>query len=146
MSAGFYKVVGGAINHAPKRIITGEGTFKVSEHESYQYPLAGGWYYFDSAEDAESYFNATVSDDVPRVNGVPVEVTPAQCDLALNKIGKLDILNSIIDSDQTPSEVRIRYRKATAIRRDSPDVALLGAALGLSNADIDNLFIEAAKL
>lgn len=145
MSAGFYKIIGDAISYASSKIITTQGTYLVSEHDQYDYPVSG-WHYFESVEDAEVYFNATVSEGVPTVNGVPVQVTPAQCDLALNAIGKLDQLNAIIDSDQTPSEVRIRYRKATVIRRDSEEVALLGNALGLSDSDIDDLFIQAAKL
>ena len=146
MGKGFYKLIGGAISHASRRVITADGTFNVSEHLDYEYPIAGGWYYFETYEDAEVFFNVKDSEAVPMINGVPVQVTPAQCDLALDGIGKLDALNAMIDNSATPNEVRIRYRRATAIRRDSPFVVQLGHALGLSDKQIDDLFVAAAKL
>lgn len=84
----------------------------------------------------------------PAASYAPVSVSPAQARLALLGAGKLAAVDSAIDAMSEPGKTvaRIRWECSTEIRRDDPLVALLAQALQLSDADLDQLFIEAAEL
>jgi HD-GYP domain-containing protein (c-di-GMP phosphodiesterase class II) len=79
-----------------------------------------------------------------------VSITIEQGELALLASGKLDAVQRALDS--LPGEqgiaVRIKWsNKARAIRRDSATVAaVLGKMLGMTDAEIDALFISAVGL
>jgi hypothetical protein len=68
--------------------------------------------------------------------------------LALLAIGKLDDVDAAINAMPEPqqSQSRIEWEYASTLDRTNPLVLSLGPALGLTETDIDNLFIEAAKL
>lgn len=75
---------------------------------------------------------------------VPVSVTRRQAMLALLAAGKLGAANLAIQN--APRAVQIAWEAAGTFERTNPLVEALAPALGLSSTDIDNLFIEAAKL
>lgn len=79
---------------------------------------------------------------------VPQSVTMRQGRLALLNIGKLADVDAAINAMPEPqkSQSRIEWEYSNTLDRDNPLVISLGPALGLSPQDIDNLFIEAAKL
>jgi hypothetical protein len=79
---------------------------------------------------------------------VPQSVTMRQGRLALLAIGKLDDVDAAINAMPEPqqSQSRIEWEYASTLDRNNPLVLSLGPALGLTESDIDNLFIEAAKL
>lgn len=79
---------------------------------------------------------------------VPSEVSMMQARLALLQTGLLDQVDAQIAAMTDPPRIasKIRWEFATAVRRDDPLVAELGAALGLSQAQLDALFIQAATL
>lgn len=70
----------------------------------------------------------------------PLQCTPAQMRLTLHRAGLLATVQAIADSDP---EASIVWEYATMIVRDSPFIAALSAASGLTDAQIDALFIEA---
>ena len=78
----------------------------------------------------------------------PQEITMRQARLALLDIGLLSnvttAINSLPEPDKTKAQIEWEY--SNALQRDNPFVAVLGAALGLSSQDIDNLFITAKGL
>lgn len=76
---------------------------------------------------------------------VPVSVTRAQALMALYNAGKLEALEAIIAAHPY-RPVRIWFENANEWLRTNPYVNLLGPELGLTDEDIDTLFIEAAKL
>ena len=78
------------------------------------------------------------------LNIVPQVVTRRQALLALLAAGKLDQIELLIQS--APRAVRIAWEAAGTFERDNPLIATLAPQLGLTDQDVDNLFIEAAKL
>ena len=80
---------------------------------------------------------------------VPAEITRRQARLALLFAGKLDAVDAAIASIADPmarAVAQIEWNEALTIDRASPLITELAPALGLSEADIDNLFIQGAGL
>ena len=79
---------------------------------------------------------------------IPTEVTMRQARLALLAAGKLAGVEAAIASMPEPQRTAasIEWEYSNALQRSNPFVAQLGAALGLDDAEIDALFVEAAKL
>ena len=79
---------------------------------------------------------------------VPQEVAMRQARLALLNdgiLGDVDIaLASLPEPDK--SEATIEWEYSQTVERNRPFVALLGAALGLNDTQLDDLFILAATL
>lgn len=75
-------------------------------------------------------------------------VDMAQARLALLGAGLLDDVEAAITAMAEPARTaaRIAWEYRSTVRRDSALVAQLGAALGLSGAEIDDLFAAAAAL
>lgn len=79
---------------------------------------------------------------------VPQEVTMRQARLALLSAGKLDVVSAAIDALPEPqrSAARITWDYSSAVQRTQPLVLQLAPALGLDDAQLDALFIQAAVL
>lgn len=79
---------------------------------------------------------------------VPPEVTMRQARLALLAIGKLDQVVPAIEALEGADRdvARIEWEFSSAVVRTRPLVCMLGQALGLDDAALDQLFITAAGL
>lgn len=79
---------------------------------------------------------------------VPDEVTMRQARLALLGAGLLDDVEAAIDamSDPAKAAARIEWDYSNTLRRDHPLVTALGAGLGLTGGQLDDLFIAASVL
>ena len=79
---------------------------------------------------------------------VPASVTMRQGRLALLAAGKLAQVDAAIASLPEPqkSAALIEWNFSNELQRGNAFVATLGAALGLSDAQVDQLFIQAAQL
>ena len=79
---------------------------------------------------------------------VPDSVTMRQARLALLGAGKLAMVDTAIDSMPEPqkSAARIEWEYCNEVQRHNGFVAALGPALGMTSAQIDALFVAAAKL
>lgn len=79
---------------------------------------------------------------------VPSEVTMRQARLALHQAGFLSTVESAINAMPEPprTAARIEWDYSNAIQRDNQFVSQLGAILGLSSSQLDELFIQAAGL
>lgn len=79
---------------------------------------------------------------------VPAEVTMRQARLALLGIGKLDVVAPAIESLEGAERdaARIEWEFSSTVVRSRPLVVMLGQALGLDEAALDQLFITAAGL
>ena len=79
---------------------------------------------------------------------IPQEVTMRQARLALLENGLLvnvqPAINSLPEPDKTKAQIEWEY--SNALQRGNPFVDVLGAALGLSSQDLDDLFIQASAL
>lgn len=73
---------------------------------------------------------------------VPASVSPSQMRIALADAALLDAVEAFVAvADQA---TRIRWEYATEIRRDNTTIAAGAAALGMDEAQIDDLFRAAA--
>lgn len=84
----------------------------------------------------------------PVISDVPASVTPRQARLALLLAGHLQAVEDAINAlpaDQSQA-ARIGWDYASSVERASPLVATLGAALSLSGAQLDALFVTAGGL
>lgn len=77
-------------------------------------------------------------------NAVPKIITMRQARLALLKAGLLETITASIWS--MPQDVVIEWEYASDVMRDSPTITALATALSLSKDQVDQLFIEGAKL
>ncbi|MEN9384613.1 MAG: hypothetical protein RL323_1756 [Pseudomonadota bacterium] len=79
---------------------------------------------------------------------VPQSVTMRQARLALLGAGMLDDVNAAIAALPEPdkSAALIEWEYASEVQRSTGLVANLGAALGLTEPQLDDLFIQAAQL
>lgn len=85
---------------------------------------------------------------VPEVVAVPEVVTMRQARLALLGTGLLAQVNTAV-ANMVGTEgdaARIEWGYAQEVRRDSPLVVALSAAFGWTDAQLDDLFTEGAKL
>jgi hypothetical protein len=98
----------------------------------------------DDYEDMIADIESKIVPYVPQPPVVPTVVSMRQARLALYGAGLLDQVNALVASS-TP-DVRIEFEYATELRRDWPTLVALAAGLGLTDAQIDNLFIQASQL
>jgi hypothetical protein len=77
---------------------------------------------------------------------VPSPVSRFQARAALHIAGRLAEVEALMQSPSTPMLARLAWQDAIEFRRESPTVAAMGAALGMSDADIDALFVSASEI
>jgi hypothetical protein len=79
---------------------------------------------------------------------VPHEVSMRQARLALLARGVLDLVGAAIDLLPSPERAAalIEWNHSSVVARDSPLVEMMGAALGLDDDALDELFFTAARL
>jgi len=77
---------------------------------------------------------------------VPAGVTPRQLRLALYYAGKLEQIEAFIASGDAPAPAKISWEYATEFLRSDPMLAQFGAMLHMTDADIDAVFVAAAKI
>ena len=84
----------------------------------------------------------------PPAPAVPQVVTMRQARLALLGVGKLTAVEAAINSLPEPSKsaARIEWDYSNEVQRHNGLVPMLGPALGLTTAQIDQLFIAAGGL
>ena len=103
---------------------------------------------------APENFDTLLLDEYRVVDGalsipVPSAVTPRQARLALLGAGLLAQVEAGLAAIPDPAQrqaAQIEWEYATTVVRDSQWVRTLGASLNLTSAQIDALFIAAAKL
>ena len=87
----------------------------------------------------------TMRDDEMRArNPVPQQVTMRQARLELLKRSLLDDVEAVITA--AGREAQIQWEYASVVERGSPVIALVQQQQGMTDADIDDLFRDAAKL
>lgn len=79
---------------------------------------------------------------------VPAEITMRQARLALLSVGKLTAVEAAIEAMQEPqkSAAKIEWEYSNTVQRHNGFVSALGPALGLTEAEVDALFIAGAAL
>lgn len=80
----------------------------------------------------------------PRPPSKPKAVTPLQARKALRAAGMLDAVNSWMA--QQPEEVQEVWEYALTIERDNPTLADAATAMGLTEDQMDALFVAASQM
>lgn len=77
-----------------------------------------------------------------------MKVTMRQARLALHQEGKLDLVADAINLIPEPDKslISIEWEYASTVERTSPWMSTMGSALGLSEEELDDLFVLAATL
>lgn len=75
---------------------------------------------------------------------VPKQVTMRQARVALSRAGLLASVNAAVAA--ADDETKITWEFAQEVKRHSPYIAAIGGLLGLTDQEIDELFITAAGL
>lgn len=108
-------------------------------------------YHFDLLSGQSSGKNIASNDegypflvDPDPVAFVPSVVTRFQALAALHLAGVFDSVESSIESADFMT--KLAWKEAQSFERDSAMIASIGAAVGLTDEDIDNLFISASKI
>lgn len=86
---------------------------------------------------------------LPADSTVPQEVTRRQARQALRLAGKLDMVQPAIDAIADPLQrglMQDEWDESVMFQRRRPSLMQMGAAIGLTEADMDQLFILAATL
>lgn len=87
----------------------------------------------------------TMRDDEMRArNPVPQQVTMRQARLELLKRALLDDVEAVITA--AGREAQIQWEYASVVERSNPVIAIVQQQHGMTDAEIDDLFREAAKL
>jgi hypothetical protein len=76
---------------------------------------------------------------------IPSVVTIRQARLALNQVNLLDSINAVI-AGSNDKALQIEWEFCTEVKRSWPALVALQPALGLTDQEIDDLFILAATL
>lgn len=84
----------------------------------------------------------------PQATPVPGAVSMRQARTALLSAGLLSTVSAAVEAlDGIEGDVaRIEWEYAQEVRRDSPLVASMASALGMTDAQLDGLFVRAAAL
>lgn len=85
-----------------------------------------------------------VADIPPPAPVVPAVISKRQASRALLDAGLLEAVEAAIA--QSPPAVQIDWRQATMIERSWPALAALAPAMGLTDAQLDALFIAGSQL
>lgn len=92
--------------------------------------------------------DGVISEPPPKPVPVPQSVTMRQARLALHAAGLLSGVDAAIASLSEPAKTaaQIEWEYASAVERNAGLVPAMAAALGMTDAQIDDLFITAATL
>ncbi len=88
----------------------------------------------------------TVVDSTEQPTPVPQSVSRFQARAALHLAGLLDQVEGLMVDPSAPTLARLAWADAQEFKRSSPTIASMAQALGLSDADVDALFISAATI
>ena len=98
----------------------------------------------DDYEDMIADIESKIVPYVPPPPVVPQVISMRQARLALYGAGLLDDVEAAVA--QSTKDVQIEYEYATELNRQWPTLVFLAGALGLTDEQLDNLFIQASQL
>lgn len=85
---------------------------------------------------------------IPSAPNIPREVTMRQARLALHAAGKLSLVESAIEALPEPPKTaaRIEWEYSNTVQRHNGFVSQIAPLIGMTESEIDSLFIQAATL
>lgn len=102
----------------------------------------GTWQKYEASDELPSGLFGEPSSNVPQ------EITMRQARLALHAIGKLDAIDAIVSAMPDPprEDIKITWEYSQTVERHNQFVKLLANSIGMSDYELDALFVAAAKL
>lgn len=82
----------------------------------------------------------------PYRDGPPLKVTAAQGGIALINANLMDAVQAVVDAADTPASVKWAWNRTQDWERASPALAYLAGKAGITDAQMDDLFVAAAKI
>jgi len=128
----FYKRIDEELLIAPNFVHTPDISLLAEEHGNHTYPVEG-WYWFDTLNDA--MLNMMTSAQ---------SISPVQAKIVLHRHGLLVAVETAIAN--APIETQLAWTDATSFSRNSTVLNDMATALGLSPAQLDAMFTEAAAI
>ncbi len=80
-----------------------------------------------------------------KLTNVPNEVSRFQAKAALAISGKLEAVELVVKNSGNVV-LQLAWAEATVFKRDSPSILALAGAVGLTEEDLDTLFVEASNI
>jgi len=117
---------------AAENVNTPDVELTAETKDDFEYPQEG-WYWFDTFEQASASFGKSVD-----------TVTPLQAKLALNAAGLLDNIETFIAGSDRATQ--IAWESASEFKRSSPLLIGMTAAIGMTGAQLDDLFVVAGNI
>ncbi|RIQ55313.1 hypothetical protein [Bordetella avium] len=77
---------------------------------------------------------------------VPQSVTAAQGGIALIEAGLMDAVMAVVSSPELPAAHKWAWDRTTIWERSSPSLGFIAQAAGISDEQMDDLFIRAAEI
>ena len=77
---------------------------------------------------------------------VPEQVSAYQARVQLERSGLLSSVQGLMDDPATDAEAKIAWEYATVFVRSSPFIASLAPGLGLTEQQLDQLFVDAVQV
>lgn len=108
-------------------------------------PLADNWIQSDVAQIGDIYDGSTFTTPEPVIE-VPESVPALNAMIAIDNAGLSSAFQAWVDSPDRTFVEKAYFAKAEHWRRNSPNVAAGGAALNLTDKQIDDLFIAASQI
>lgn len=105
-----------------------------------------GWRAVNSIDDVMPDETFSVTQPEIIINTIPQVVSRFQGRAALANSGHFTTVNNYMASLPVDNLQRLAWEDAQEFRRNSPTVAAMQTLLGLSDAEIDDLFIDAATI
>lgn len=154
-SDGFYKVNDTTLLFAKNSVLGPSVSIDRTEKDTYEYPI-DGWYWFDTLEEAVSFFNLNIEDyteqeqkiETPVFIPTPepsMTVTAYQAKMALEAAGLYTTVDEYVRASNN-NQLVIAWDNATVFERNSPFIQSFGPELGLTDEEINTLFTEASKV
>ena len=128
---GFSKVVYGnvpAINEATQKVILNEMPTLINGIYVLEYSIV------EKTEEEKIAYAKSL---------VPQSITPLQAKLQLLNMGLLDEVEAMVSADR---RIALYWEYALDIQRSHTTLSQMAEALGLTDAQLDEMFIEASKL
>lgn len=77
---------------------------------------------------------------------VPASITASQARVALHRAGLLTSVTALVDNPATDQEIKIFWEYEVNLDRASPALNAMAAALGLTSAQVDDLFRTGSQI
>lgn len=129
----FFKKESEDLINGGELISTPHVTLTKETKDEYTYPQ-DGWYWFDKFDEALQFFATQNSE---------LSITPLQAKLQLLEEGLLDAVEVMV---KTNKKVELYWTNAQKFYRNDEILLGMATALGLSDAQLDDLFMKAGQL